>query len=113
MTTPRRLPLDAFLLLGQHNPKFESTYVNQFCAHAVNDDVRNLLRKYKTEMSDKDLVSKLGAGLKDVLVATMEYLNAPDLNQGKCTKPRIVNNIIRRIRNLFPDHCAVCRVSTS
>ena len=74
-----------------------------------NKDIRDCLRAYRLDASEKAQKSAFNKFNKDTLVKTMLFLNVNNVkNWNKALKPNIAKELICRIQNLLLDDCGIC-----
>lgn len=76
------------------------------CASAPSTDIRDCLRLYKPQNTNKQHKTEFGRCPKPTLVATLDYLQSP--GQDQFTKTTCINTLICRIQNYLPDKCNMC-----
>ena len=88
----------------------EKNILLQLCAHAPSPEVKNCVCKYDTQLNTKQLQKAFNSMRVGELIATLEYLKAPNLrtNLSEYKKEGLVMNIICCIENLLPDKCVCC-----
>ena len=101
---------EALLLIAgvEPNPGPASTedILAGLCATAPSVDIRDCLRMYNPNHSNKQHKTEFGKCSKPTLVATLEYLHQP--GQDIFTKSACINTLVCRIQNLLPDECGIC-----
>ena len=75
-------------------------------AQAPNSDIRNCVKIYDPQHTKSEHLNCFKKVNKDVLSATLTYLNAPP--DPKAKKDTLVQSTICRIQNLLPDVCGKC-----
>ena len=88
----------------------EKAILLQLCAQAPIGGVKNCLRIWDSKYSTKQLTKMFANSRVGELIATLEYLQAPNLRQNlnDYTKQGLILNVICRIENLLPDKCVHC-----
>ena len=88
----------------------DKTILLQLCAQAPSAEIRNCIRLYNPEHQEKQLKILFNKPRVGELIATLDYLKAPNLrpNLNDYTKQGLVMNVICRIENLLPDKCNIC-----
>ena len=84
----------------------QETIIAALCADATTNTVRNCLRKYDPSKTSYQIEKELKKDKKEVLVAALEYLGVPDMNQYKAEA--LPHELVCRIQNLLPDTCHLC-----
>lgn len=87
----------------------QSTVIAEICAGAPTDAVRDCLRKYDPKKTSWHIERDLKKDRKEVLVAALDYLGLPNMNQYKAEA--LPHELVCRIQNLFPDTCQFCKQS--
>ena len=82
----------------------------QLCAQAPSNEIRNVLREYKHDLSFLDMKKRFEKQRIDPLRDTLAYLKPPYLrpNLADYTKEGIIKNLICRVENFLPDTCLTC-----
>ena len=87
------------------HPDSAEFVLSELCASTNENEVRDVLRLYKLELTTKQLTNKFNSPLKQTLEKTATYLGC---SQVGAKEPEIILNIICRIQNLFPEICQIC-----
>ena len=88
------------------NIKIWQNIVSELCVKAPNDKVRDCLRLYDASQPTQQLKSIFKRQSKDTLRNTIIFLHGKNTENLK--KPEIIECIIQKVKNLFPDVCRIC-----
>ncbi len=78
------------------------------CVNAPTEDVKKFLRCYQYGKSITQMKRDInGSGNKMAMIETANIPNIPDVSNEN--KSEIIHMIIRRIQNLLPDDCYICK----
>ena len=80
--------------------------IADLCSKAPNDTIRDCLRLYDPSKPSKQIKAALNRCRKEILCDTLTYLGRPDSENER--KANVLESLIWRIKNLFPDKCQIC-----
>ena len=84
----------------------QQAVLDKLCAMSTSESVRNTIRLYDVTKSSAKNHDNLTKCSKPQLVETMDYLKTE--NQEPYLKDAVIDNLISRLMNLFPDKCQIC-----
>ena len=82
--------------------------ISELCVKATDEQVKYCLRHYHPEKPSKEIVLDLKKCDKESLKLTYEFLGGKPENH---KKDQLIDFIIQKIQNLFPDVCQICQKS--
>ena len=81
--------------------------IAELCTNASDQTVKECLRKYDSSKTTKELTNIFKKCLKPSILSTLNFLGLhPDGNE--TNKDELVNVLIQRVKNFFPDLCSIC-----
>ena len=81
--------------------------IYELSVKATNDVVRDVIRLYDPAKPSKDLVSVFKS--KCLLKPLKETLQFLGIEANDMKKPEVIDRLIMRVQNLFPDICQICK----
>ena len=87
-------------------PMNEADVLAELAVGAPNEQVRDVLRDYKSDLTTTNLKKAFTKHSKELLVETLKYLGVP--NQDQYVKDTVIHNLIVRVQNLLPEKCSLC-----
>ena len=92
---------------GQKIRDGQQAILDKLCAMSTSTVVRNTLRMYDVSRSTSKIKLALNNNCnRDDLDETMRFLKTD--NQDNYLKAKVVDNLVSRLQNLFPDQCQIC-----
>lgn len=83
-----------------------NTVIAELVVQSTSQDVTNVLRLYKAEMTTAQLTKVFDSKPKPHLIDTLTFLGVTD--QQEFVKPAVISKLISRIQSYFSDHCSMC-----
>ena len=83
-----------------------NSVIAEVTTSAPTEDIKNVLRTYEYGKTIRTLEKEFNRHKVTDLEKTSAHLNID--NGTKYLKPELINNIICRIQNLFPEKCGIC-----
>ena len=88
-----------------------NTVIAELVVQSTSQEVTNVLRLYKAEMTYAQLTTAFDSKPKQHLVDTMTFLGVT--GQQDFVKPTVISKLISCIQSYFPDHCHMCNTEYS
>ena len=95
----------------EKNPQTEEIkeIIAGLCVDAPSNEVRKVLRLYKSEHTYKKQTTTFNSFPKKDIVQALVFLGGEQTNWDRYLKPACIKALIYRIQGLLPEECGICK----